>query len=148
MSGELSDYLDKACLAFWNDLHADGWSWREMIEGRAGNNETERQTGKEYALTIAHAMSAAIATSRKDNGAAAYIKRALELLSLKTEALDAHTLKTLRRFSMCVSEDIDRVNGQLPSPWFAGLSQNIREAWEELQMADAALSDPAGGERG
>jgi hypothetical protein len=56
----LSPELDAACEAYWNDLFADGWSWREMIGGRAGNNTRERELGQHHALEIAHAIQCAI----------------------------------------------------------------------------------------
>ena len=72
-----------------------------------------------------------------------HVRRALELLSLKGESASAVSnlkeAKSWTPFTMCVAEDIDRINGALPSPWLQSLSETTREAWEELRMAETVL---------
>jgi len=69
-----------------------------------------------------------------------HVRRALECLSLHGETVPLIGDKPGRKFTMGLAEDIDRINGHLPSPMFVALSERIREAWEELKMAEAELS--------
>lgn len=52
--------IDAACEAYWNSRTFDGWSWREMRDGQAGNSDRERELGQEYAEEIAKAIECAI----------------------------------------------------------------------------------------
>ena len=73
-----------------------------------------------------------------------HVRQALRLLSLSGESAPFNAnlgdKRSWKPFTMCLAEDIDRVHGALPSPWLQAVSQSVREAWEELKMAEAALS--------
>lgn len=52
--------LDAACQAYWESINIDGWSWRELRDGQAGNTKRERELRQSHAEDIAVAIECAI----------------------------------------------------------------------------------------
>jgi len=62
--------LDAACEAYWNSMFPDGWSWREMHDGEAGNSPSERDRSELHAKDIVTAIECAVAAYQHHNPAA------------------------------------------------------------------------------
>lgn len=61
----MSDVIEKMCEAHWNEMHCDGWSWREIVDGLAGNNDDVRRQMQDHASDLSAAMRSAIAILSK-----------------------------------------------------------------------------------
>lgn len=55
--------VEDACRTYWESINCDGWSWQEMREGTAGNNQRDREVALEHASDIAVAMHAALSAA-------------------------------------------------------------------------------------